>query len=552
MPDLFDPAALDARYAFIDAIPPALLPAVLTHASGSLDQRGAGLIAWRDTLLAGRVPHADTIRWPAPALAAPLCEVITALGIAGFCRGEPAVVDALLADLLRYLDEADTAFAHATASRLATLEAEARRAIQAAIDARQARPRPGKAQRARFGQGTIEDGRLPVQGELDPASNVIVLREATRTTLAHEARRQAEATELAWFDARLRPTWLPRVEIWSRLAEVFGELGDHLGLGWNLAHGVLRHHGWLEMSRLHDLVSRLEPLRELVRTLGRMQEQANAEHTLETVFVKLRRTEDELRQIETPRAPTETRGIERSDRIDSMLPSEAALLTHPILRKLWHARRAERALLAYHRMGTELERITVKTESTVAETRQRPRPERGPIIVCLDTSGSMAGLPEQIAKAITLEAVRRAAQEKRLCQLYAFSGPGDVRAHTLSLDPRGLVALLDFLTSSFHGGTDVDAPLAAAIARLDHEKWSRADVLLVSDGQFAASTALTRRVTHARDSLQARFHGLLIGHDSPAMQRLCDPVHRFTDWQAVIGSPPTATPNPLLRQPRRR
>jgi uncharacterized protein with von Willebrand factor type A (vWA) domain len=48
----------------------------------------------------------------------------------------------------------------------------------------------------------------------------------------------------------------------------------------------------------------------------------------------------------------------------------------------------------------------------------------GPIILCLDTSGSMRGAREVVAKALALECMRGAHRQQRSCYLYAFSGPG--------------------------------------------------------------------------------------------------------------------------------
>lgn len=48
-------------------------------------------------------------------------------------------------------------------------------------------------------------------------------------------------------------------------------------------------------------------------------------------------------------------------------------------------------------------------------------------MVCLDTSGSMMGGREAVAKALTLECLRQAHAQKRPCFLYAFSGPGAVQ-----------------------------------------------------------------------------------------------------------------------------
>lgn len=53
----------------------------------------------------------------------------------------------------------------------------------------------------------------------------------------------------------------------------------------------------------------------------------------------------------------------------------------------------------------------------------RPAAELGPIILCLDTSGSMRGARETVAKALALECLRGAHRQRRPAYLYAFSGP---------------------------------------------------------------------------------------------------------------------------------
>ena len=50
----------------------------------------------------------------------------------------------------------------------------------------------------------------------------------------------------------------------------------------------------------------------------------------------------------------------------------------------------------------------------------RPAAELGPIIVCLDTSGSMYGAREVVAKAVVLECMRGAHRQERKCYVYAF------------------------------------------------------------------------------------------------------------------------------------
>ena len=91
--------------------------------------------------------------------------------------------------------------------------------------------------------------------------------------------------------------------------------------------------------------------------------------------------------------------------------------------------------------------------------------------------------------------------------------------------------MLDFLALSFRGGTDTAEPLRRALALLEREGTRNADVLLVSDGAFPVPRDLLAPLDEAR-AMGTRFHGLLVGvSESPAMNAICDPLHRFTTWK---------------------
>ena len=146
----------------------------------------------------------------------------------------------------------------------------------------------------------------------------------------------------------------------------------------------------------------------------------------------------------------------------------------------------------------------------------------------------MHGLPERIAKALVLEAVRVAHAEGRPCFLYAYGGPGEVVGHELDLGPEGIGRLLDFLGFSFGAGTDVGA-LLAVTRRLETEAWRKADVLLVSDGEWAAPAAVVAAVERARER-GCRFHGVQVGtRGRTGLHALCDPVHVFARWAELAG-----------------
>jgi uncharacterized protein with von Willebrand factor type A (vWA) domain len=140
----------------------------------------------------------------------------------------------------------------------------------------------------------------------------------------------------------------------------------------------------------------------------------------------------------------------------------------------------------------------------------RPSATRGPIIVCLDTSGSMMGARETVAKAMTLECLRQAHAQKRACYVYAFSGPGAVEEMELAVDAASMSKLLQFLTCSFNGGTDADEPLWRSLARLRDAAWADADILMVTDGEIRPpAPELVRGHTHAPGRLhEARLEAV--------------------------------------------
>lgn len=169
----------------------------------------------------------------------------------------------------------------------------------------------------------------------------------------------------------------------------------------------------------------------------------------------------------------------------------------------------------------------------IPEERQQQQKSvvgHGPVIVCLDTSGSMAGEAELVAKAMVLEALRIAYEEQRPCYVYSFSGPEQMLQHDLDLSRGGIVRLLQFLQQSFHGGTDITWPLLKAVDKLQQQQWRQADILLINDGRYPPQPQLAEKINKAKRSQGLRLHGLLLGNwRGKALAELCDPVHRLSD-----------------------
>eukprot|EP00878_Enallax_costatus_P038542 GHUV01043851.1.p1 GENE.GHUV01043851.1~~GHUV01043851.1.p1 ORF type:complete len:122 (-),score=8.67 GHUV01043851.1:42-407(-) len=90
---------------------------------------------------------------------------------------------------------------------------------------------------------------------------------------------------------------------------------------------------------------------------------------------------------------------------------------------LFYAKMAEKGLQTYERDGWGEFPTVINPE----RREIRPTADRGPILLCVDTSGSMRGARETVAKALTLECMRAAKEQERDCYVFAFAGPTDVR-----------------------------------------------------------------------------------------------------------------------------
>ncbi len=502
----FDVRALERRYAFLDTCPPELLPAVTTLPIGSFEERVVGVRTWWDALLRGNLPPATT--WPPAAVGESTWQALDQLGIARFCKDRPDLVGAVMRDVLESFARGVEALQCEIAEQLRQLE-ELERQRPDAVEAAAAIREKRKA-RSR------------------------VLTAEIRSRLQREAERLVVAADRS-LDGELAALWSERVRAWSEVAAVFDDLGNLLGRGFDLTQAVLRHAGWADLVRLKQMLERLPQLREIVQSLGRMQVGRDQPSVVERVFVPVRRMEEERRLVDTPFVPMETRGVERSGEVARMLPAEAAMLGHPKLRLLWHARRAERALVTYRVEGTEEVVDMIERTGSEAREERRPRPERGPIIAVLDTSGSMHGIPEMVAKALVLEAVRTAHTEKRRCYVYSYSGPNNVLEHELDLSGAGIARLLEFLGFTFGGGNDETGVMQRVVQLLKQNGWNRADVVFVSDGEWPAPRGLVNMVEAAK-AAGTRFHGVQIGNrGQTGLHAVCDPVHVFQDWAAAAG-----------------
>jgi uncharacterized protein with von Willebrand factor type A (vWA) domain len=249
-------------------------------------------------------------------------------------------------------------------------------------------------------------------------------------------------------------------------------------------------------------------------------------------------------ELDLPGAGYDTEGVRRSGDLTRMLASEAMQLRRPAravgqrralrLRRLFAARLAEQGLLTYQQRERYQEPGWVMADVQSMAEVPRPRPElmRGPLIICIDTSSSMAGGPETVGKAVVLEAMKTAHRESRPCRVYAFSGPGDLRSFELPLSVDGILNVAGFLSASFHGGTDIVDPIESALDDIEQARWQGADIIIASDGEFGATRETHQRIAEVKRLQSLRVQGVLIGdRETRGLREVCDDIFWVSDWR---------------------
>jgi len=314
------------------------------------------------------------------------------------------------------------------------------------------------------------------------------------------------------------------------------ELGDLAQLRWDELSGQLRSRPLAIACRAAALLQQLPELSELIRRLGRSERSVAPWLSPQAAAVDGPSPPVPLRAVETrlPGAPGEITGVRFSSRPERMLASEALMLHHPVLRKLWRARHAEARLLSWDTEAVLLD-WRPDPEAALQRPPQPPEPqalERGPIIVCLDTSGSMRGAPEHIAKAAVIAALRAAHESRRSCRLIAFGGPGELLERDLGRGAAGLQSLMELMEQAFDGGTDIQTPIEHAIDAVHSARWASADLLIVSDGEFGCVPATLERLDEARQRLGLRVQGVLVGdRETMGLLEVCDAIHWVQHWR---------------------
>ena len=196
-------------------------------------------------------------------------------------------------------------------------------------------------------------------------------------------------------------------------------------------------------------------------------------------------------------------GVTLGNNLSAMLPTEVALLADVKSEGVFYKRYATKQLQL---LSGKTPMVAAKKKDT--ERKNEPRLTEGPIIVSLDTSGSMGGEKEKVSKALLIHLMEIAKRKRRKCLLITFS----ISAKTLEVThPKHWKKVASFLTEHFSGGSDGNQMLGYAIDALAEGAFEMADVLIVSDFEFDPSKDSLKKAIVKAQGQGTKFYGLRIG-----------------------------------------
>lgn len=197
-------------------------------------------------------------------------------------------------------------------------------------------------------------------------------------------------------------------------------------------------------------------------------------------------------------------GINKSGNISRMLPSELLNLEDENLKYLFYAKYLENSLLTYEIKG--------KDEVEKNETEEKIS-NKGPIVVCLDTSGSMKGTPLLRAKALVLSIIKILRNENRELYVILFGAKGQFQEISLEGE-EDITKAVKFLKKSYEGGTDFETPLKRGIEIIsEKEVYKKADILMVTDGSCRISYQFKRILKEEKERLDFKIYTVICEAD---------------------------------------
>ena len=210
----------------------------------------------------------------------------------------------------------------------------------------------------------------------------------------------------------------------------------------------------------------------------------------------------------------EIKGVTTGDKIQDTLPSDRMNLCNDITKGDFYRRMSEHGLLQYSKESNK-------------------QKNKGPIIVCVDTSGSMQGDEEIWSKALTVGILEVAQMQKRdfACIIYSSHADDPIVIKKDEIAPQKII---DCAERFHNGGTSFEAPLNEALELIKDSTFKNADIVFITDGDCYVSDNFSRKFKQIKEDKDFKTLGVLVnmgcGHVSDSsLKEFCDNITLVSD-----------------------
>ena len=288
--------------------------------------------------------------------------------------------------------------------------------------------------------------------------------------------------------------------------------GSIAGRLWDMSSATLSKSDWSVMKEQADFLRKHPKLQDIAESLGRMAKD-DIDPEQPKHYTQGIQYQDEVSE----QATDDIVGIHESDDLNKLLPNETLFLAYPELEVVFYKHLIDKRLMNYKMQGKARKVRKVQAQEPIPS---KAEDDTGPFIICVDASGSMRGFPEQCVKAIAFALMQIALAEDRDCFVVLFST--DYVTYELTR-PDGLREASDFLSYTFHGGTDLSPAITAALTQMESDKYTNADLVILSD--FIAPKQSKDMIAHV-DKLKLnknRFHAISLSkYANPELMNIFD------------------------------
>jgi uncharacterized protein with von Willebrand factor type A (vWA) domain len=265
---------------------------------------------------------------------------------------------------------------------------------------------------------------------------------------------------------------------------------DEFYQAWGMMGGIWNATEFDRVRRIIALQTEFPEIVKVVNRMGRIADDDGKD--------KIYASEGDVYKMDHS-TKSDILGVSTGNDISAMMPLELANCADDKLEELFFYRYLTSKLQIF-RYKSEIMKPSRNLDSKKAS-------RRGPMIICLDTSGSMAGKPEKIAESLLIKAFDVSDRQHRDCFLIAFS----VSVHPVDVK-RDRAKLLSMLSNVASGDTSATRMMVATFDLLEsNPKYINADVLWITDFKIPLPSAQLMKKMAEYRAANTCFYGLQIG-----------------------------------------